>query len=189
MSRRTRDDVVAAAGRLFAAHGYEGTSMRELGKELGLLGSSIYSHVAGKQDLLVAVVEEGAELFQRSASAALDADGSAADRLRVFLAGHVDVVLDHLDVSRTFLNEARSLEPEYRDRILRARNTYEGALRRILADGVRDGSFRADLDPTLAGIFILSILNAVDRWYRPNGKLDRSGLVRAVDEFVSTAVA
>ncbi len=51
--RNTRSDVVDAAGRLFAQRGYHGTSMRDLGKELGLLGSSLYSHVDSKQDLLV----------------------------------------------------------------------------------------------------------------------------------------
>ena len=37
-TRNTRHDVVAAAGRLFAERGYHGTSMRDLGQELGLLG-------------------------------------------------------------------------------------------------------------------------------------------------------
>ncbi|MFB3044452.1 MAG: TetR/AcrR family transcriptional regulator, partial [Acidimicrobiia bacterium] len=68
--RNTRSDVVDAAGRLFAERGYHGTSMRDLGKELGLLGSSLYSHVDSKQDLLVAVVEEGARLFEASAEQA-----------------------------------------------------------------------------------------------------------------------
>ena len=49
MSRHNRDDVVSAAGRLFAARGYHGTSMRDLGRELGLLGSSLYAHIEGKQ--------------------------------------------------------------------------------------------------------------------------------------------
>jgi hypothetical protein len=32
----------------------------------------------------------------------------------------------------------------------------------------------------MASILILSILNAVDRWYRPDGTLDREGLVDAI---------
>ena len=37
MSRLTRDDIVAGAGRRFASHGYHGTSMRDLGDDLGIL--------------------------------------------------------------------------------------------------------------------------------------------------------
>ncbi len=64
---RSREDVVTAAGRLFSARGYHGTSMRDLARELGLIGSSFYSHIDSKADLLVEVVERGADLFQESA--------------------------------------------------------------------------------------------------------------------------
>ena len=95
-SKNTRADVVAAAGRLFADKGYHGTSMRDLGKELGLLGSSLYAHVDSKEDLLVDVVAKGAGLFQASADEALALEGSARDRLEALIAGHVVVVLYNL---------------------------------------------------------------------------------------------
>lgn len=187
-SRNTRADVVAAAGRLFARRGYHGTSMRDLGKELGLLGSSLYSHVDSKQDLLVEVVEEGARLFGASAERALAAGGSARDRLRALISGHVDVVLDNLDVARTFLNEARVLDDGQRRRVLTARDSYEGVFRRVIAEGVAEGSFRPDLDPKTGSIFVLSILNAIERWYHPDGPLGRQALIDQLSVFVESAL-
>lgn len=187
-TRNTRADVVAAAGRLFAQRGYHGTSMRDLGKELGLLGSSLYSHVDSKQDLLVEVVREGARLFEASAERAMAADTRPPDRLMALIAGHVDVVLDNLDVARTFLNEARMLGPEQRRKVIEARDHYEAAFRSVLASGVADGSFRADVDPKTASIFILSILNALERWYRPDGQLDRVALVEQLGAFIGSAI-
>lgn len=187
-THNTREDVVQAAGRLFAERGYHGTSMRDLGRELGLLGSSLYSHVNSKQDLLVDVVEEGAGLFEASAEKALRTEGSASDRLEALIAGHVDVVIDNIDVSRTFLNEARMLDPVYRSRILAARDHYEAAFRSVLRQGVADGTFSKDLDPKVASIFVLSILNALERWYRPDGDLDRNGLVAELTAFVRSAL-
>lgn len=187
-TRNTRADVVAAAGRLFAQRGYHGTSMRDLGKELGLLGSSLYSHVESKQDLLVEVVEEGARLFEASAERALSEGGTAPERLSALIEGHVDVVLDNLDVARTFLNEARMLDPEQRQRVIAARDHYEGAFRSVIGAGVDDGSFRPDADPKTASIFILSILNAIERWYKPDGPLDREALVATLTDFVGAAL-
>ena len=172
-----RRDVIEAAGRLFAEKGYHGTSMRDLGRELGLLGSSLYSHVESKQDLLVEVVEEGARLFEDSATAALDTQGRAIDRLRSLVDGHVDVILDNLDVARTFLNEARVLDPDHRARVLEARDHYEEAFRSVIREGVGDGSFRSDIDPKTTTILILSMLNAIERWYRADGELTRDDLV------------
>lgn len=186
MSRNSREDVIAAAGRLFADRGYGGTSMRDLGKELGLFGSSLYSHVGSKQDLLVEVVRRGAGLFEASAACALSLVAeTGAERLRVLIAGHLDVVLDHRDEVRTFLNEAKSLDAGHRAAIVDARNQYEHAFRSVLKDGIADGSFRADLDPALVAIFLLSILNAVDRWFSEAGRISRAQLVDEILGFAA----
>ena len=186
--RNTRSDVIDAAGRLFAERGYHGTSMRDLGKDLGLLGSSLYSHVDSKQDLLVEVVEEGARLFESSAEQAKATPGTARDRMAALVAGHVSVVLDNVNVARTFLNEARMLDTEHRERIVQARDHYEGVFRSVLADGVGDGSFRSDIDPKTASIYILSVLNALERWYDPAGPLDRDELIGELQTFVINGI-
>ncbi len=188
-TRNSRQDVVQAAGRLFAERGYHGTSMRDLGKELGLLGSSLYSHVSSKQALLVEVVEEGAALFEASAERALEKQGNASSRLEALISGHVDVVVENIDVARTFLNEARMLDAEHRSRIVDARDHYESVFRSVIRDGKEDGSFGPDVDPKTASIFILSILNAIERWYRPDGELDRDALVGRVTVFARSAIS
>jgi AcrR family transcriptional regulator len=180
---RSRDDVVTAAGRLFSSRGYHGTSMRDLARELGLIGSSLYSHIESKADLLVEVVERGADLFQESADGAMATPGDGMTRLSALVAGHVGVVLDHPDEVRTFLYEAHALDESQRARVLAARDRYEQAFRSVLEAGAGDGSLRKDLDPRLAAIFVLSILNALERWYRPNGRLSREQLVQEVLSF------
>lgn len=186
---RSRDDVISAAGRLFAERGYHGTSMRDLGAELGLQGSSLYSHISSKEGLLVEVVERAAELFDASSAAALQSSDDPADQLRALISGHVGVVLDHLDTARTFLNEARALEQGHRHRVLKARDRYEHAFRDVIRRGSATGPFRADIDATVAAIFVLSILNAIDRWYSATGRLDREELVDELCEFVMTGLA
>ena len=187
-ARNTREDVIAAAGRLFAERGYHGTSMRDLGRELGLHGSSLYSHVTSKEDLLVAVVERGAERFQSSAEHALDSHEGPAERLRALIGGHIDVVLDHTDEAKTFLDEARSLDDPARRRIRDARNAYEQRFRTVIADGVGSGVFAPGTDPKVATIFVLSILNAVERWYDSAGPLDRTGLKNEICRFLEKSL-
>ncbi len=179
-TRNTREDVVRAAGRLFASRGYHGTSMRDLGRELGLNGSSLYSHITSKEDLLVDVVMRGADLFEASARNALETGKTPLERLQLLVAGHVGVVLDHLDEARTFLNEATTLETTLRDTVVEARDRYEQAFRTVMTAGVADGTFRPDLDVRMFVIYLLSILNSVDRWYRPDGPMNRTDLVASV---------
>lgn len=185
---RTREDVVKAASRLFAARGYHGTSMRDLAREVGVLGSSLYSHIDSKEDLLVEVVEIGAALFQGAAAGAVARGGNGTELLTALVRGHIDVVLDHLDEARTFLYEANALDTEHRQRVVAARDEYEEVFRTALKTGRTDGSFRSDLDPKLGALLILSLLNAVERWYRPEGRLNRRALADTLVDFVTRGI-
>jgi hypothetical protein len=89
-------------------------------------------------------------------------------------------MLDNPDVVRTFLNEARMLDEEHRSRVIAARDGYEKAFREAIGEGMAGGEFRKDVDPKITSILILSMLNAIERWYRPSGPLDRQSLVGAV---------
>jgi AcrR family transcriptional regulator len=167
--QHTKEDVIRAAGRLFARHGFHGTSMRDLGGELGLLGSSLYSHVDGKSELLIEVIRSGAAMFQELAEQVMAESVPATERLRRLISGHVTILTDHIDEASTFLNEARFLPEDERAVILEMRDRYEGAFRRSIEEGIGSGEFRNDVDPALTAILMLSILNAIDRWYRPDG--------------------
>ena len=116
------------------------------------------------------------------------AGGTGAEQLTALVKCHIDVVLDHLDEARTFLYEANALDDGHRQKVTGARDRYEGAFRRAFATGVRDGSFRPDVDPKLAAIMLLSILNAVERWFRPSGPLDRKDLAREILQFTTSGV-
>lgn len=189
MTRLTKDDIVAGAGRRFASHGYHGTSMRDLGDDLGILGSSIYSHVGGKQELLVAVVERGAGFFDVAARTALASEDSPPETMRGLIAGHVAVLLDHRGEARTYLTEVDFLDAPERDRVNGVRDRYEEAFRSTIVAGINDGAFRKDCDARLATIYILSILNALDRWYDEQGRLARDEIVDDIYRFVSAALS
>lgn len=184
MSRLTKDDIIAGAGARFASYGYHGTSMRDLGDDLGILGSSIYAHVGGKQELLVAVIERGAAFFDASARSAVDAGGAPHDVLARLISGHIDVVLDHRPEARTYLSETSFLDEPERRRVEAARDRYEHVFVDVIERGRSDGTIDASTDPRLAAIYILSILNTLDRWYDEAGRVDRDTLAGDVFRFV-----
>jgi|SRR5688572_2015185 TetR/AcrR family transcriptional regulator len=55
----TREVILDAAERLFAARGVDGVAVRDLARELNLTPSSLYNHFPGKQALYEAVLERG----------------------------------------------------------------------------------------------------------------------------------
>ena len=188
MSRLSRDDIVAGAGRRFALYGYHGTSMRDLGDDLGILGSSIYAHIGGKQELLVAVVERGAAFFEASATHALESATQPLDILGLLITGHVEVLIDHRSEARTYLTESFFLDDFERRRIIAARDAYEQVFVDTIAAAKDAGEARPDLDPRLTAIYVLSILNAIERWYDGQGRVSRDNLVEDLTAFVCQGV-
>lgn len=158
--------------------------MRDLGEDLGILGSSIYAHVGGKQELLTAVIDRGSDFFAASARESAHLSSGPRDRLDLLIAGHIGVVLDHRSEARTYLSETGFLPAGDHQRIVEARAAYEGAFVECVAAGQRDGVFDEHTDARLVAIYVLSILNAIDRWFSEEGRLDRDELAADIAGFV-----
>ena len=72
--RATRAHVIEVATRLFAEHGYDGTSVEAVQDSSGVSRGSLYHHFPGKEALFLAVLEEvGARIGRQGEEAARDA--------------------------------------------------------------------------------------------------------------------
>jgi TetR/AcrR family transcriptional repressor of cmeABC operon len=54
----TKETIKAASLPLFARNGYEGTSLSQIAKKVGIKTPSIYAHFHGKEDLFLSVFED-----------------------------------------------------------------------------------------------------------------------------------
>jgi AcrR family transcriptional regulator len=89
----TRELILDAAERLFAAHGIDGVAVRDLARETGLTPSSLYNHFPSKQALYDAVLERGLRPIVEMTAEAWQGGGSLqSERVR----GMLDRLVDHL---------------------------------------------------------------------------------------------
>jgi AcrR family transcriptional regulator len=163
-----KDQIYEAAERLFSERGYHATSMRDIARELGIEGGSLYSHISGKQDLLYEVVLRGSEQFLRAAREVIALDGPARARLRELMRRHLAIVAESTPRAIVHFHEWRHLDPERQATILARRDEYESYVRRIIRDGVAAGEF-APYDERLIGLHVLSLVNWTYQWYAPGG--------------------
>src|SRR3954453_5514567 len=56
--RRTRQDLLEAATRVFAARGFGGASIDDVAAEAGYTSGAIYANFAGKEDLFLSAFED-----------------------------------------------------------------------------------------------------------------------------------
>ncbi len=85
----TRERVLIAATRQFAAHGYQETSMASIGAEADVTGQNLYGYFGSKADLLRAVIVRGTHALWLELDAALEAADGPAAALASVVAGYV----------------------------------------------------------------------------------------------------
>jgi AcrR family transcriptional regulator len=178
-----RDRIEAAAGALFRERGYAATSVRDIARALDVQGASLYAHIASKEDVLYSIVEGSAARFEAAADAAARESASLdyRDRLRALVRAHALVITDDPYRATVFVREWRQLSPERRQAIVDRRDRYEARFRDLIADGVAEGAF-SPLDPVIASLFLLTALNGIVDWYRPDGHRSAGRLADDVAE-------
>lgn len=179
-----RDDIVSAAGELFSARGFHGTSMRDLARSLDLQGSSLYAHFASKDDLLWEIVDTAAAAFIAAADS-VPRDGSPTQRLSGLIAAHLRVISNELPYATVFFQDWAHLSEGRKTRLIAMRDAYQRRFRDVIADGVRLGEFHTP-DVALATLVVLSALNFTYQWLDPAGRLTHEQLVaRFTEQLVS----
>jgi TetR/AcrR family transcriptional regulator, cholesterol catabolism regulator len=190
-SRRTetpqrRDEVLAAATRVFHEKGYAATSIQDVADALGMLKGSLYYYIDSKEDLLFAIIEEVHRGTMERLEQWLQIDADTLTKLRAFLRWQVLTYCRDVEKVGVFLHDFRSLSEEHQQQILVERDRYDRSLRELIRTGQREGVVADDVDPKLAAMAIFGMMNWISTWWRPDGPNTPEELA---DQFTDLALA
>ncbi|GAA5140447.1 TetR/AcrR family transcriptional regulator [Nocardioides marinquilinus] len=165
---------------LFNQRGYDATSIADLAQSLGVTKSAIFHHVASKEELLAAALDEALTgLTAAIESAAARHDGaSAAQRLRGTVEESVRILAAHLPAV-TLLLRVRGNSPVEQD-ALRRRRVVDESLARLVREAASEGDLRADVDPDVISRLLFGTVNSLVEWYDPAGPVDPDALAHTV---------
>ncbi|WP_007023789.1 TetR/AcrR family transcriptional regulator [Saccharomonospora iraqiensis] len=171
-SRRGRpgydlESLLGVAVALFNERGYDGTSMEDLARRLGITKSAIYHHVSGKQELLRLAVDHALDGLFTVAAEAAELDGRAVDRLEYLVRGSVRVLVERLPFVTLLLRVRGNTEVERA--ALARRRRFDRIVADLVAEAERDGDIRPDVDPALTARLVFGMVNSLVEWYQPRG--------------------
>ena len=167
---KRRQQIEDVASALFRERGYAGTSVRDIAQALNLQGGSLYAHVASKEDVLWSIVSRAADRFNELVGPIAASGTPPAERLRGMIRAHVAVVTSTQRDAAVFLHEWRLLSVDRRAALAARRDAYEAMFRQVIAEGSAAQVFRP-VDARLTAMALLSALNGIATWYRPDGVL------------------
>ena len=165
----TRDNkrpiILEAAAKFFADHGYAAASMRKIATAAGVQAGSMYYYFPSKEDLLVAVHEEGIKRISVAVRQSLEGKSTPWDRLEAAMICHLETLLGGGDFARVVIMVPPNEDRFSYQRLIEHRDAYE----RIFVDLVKALNLKPDIAEGHFRLMIIGAMNWSPTWYREGG--------------------
>lgn len=116
--------LLREASRLFAARGFDGVSLEDLGTSVGITGPAVYRHFPSKRALLGAILLRASEDLLAGGRAVLTATADAGGQLEELVGFHVRFALADADVIRVHDRDLPHLSDDDRHAVRRLQREY-----------------------------------------------------------------
>lgn len=179
-ARYSLDELLAVVVEEFNARGYDATSMEDLARATGLTKSSVYHHVASKEELLRLAVARALDALFAVLEEPASTSGSAVQRLEHVVRRSIDVLAAELPYVTLLLRIRGNTGAERW--ALERRREFDRRLSGLVQDAIAAGDVRGDLDPRLVTRLLFGAVNSVAEWYRPDAG---HGLPEVADTLVA----
>ena len=173
-----QESLLAVAVRVFNERGYDGTSMEDLSRTLGITKSAIYYHVRSKQELLGLALDRALDGLSAVVAESEAGDGRAVDRLEQLVRGSVEVLVERLPFVTLLLRVRGNTEVERA--ALARRRELDHVVTDLVEQAVAEGDVRDDVDPAVTARLVFGTVNSLVEWYRPGGSMSAAELADAV---------
>jgi AcrR family transcriptional regulator len=176
-----REELLRVCARLFREKGFDATTIRDISTAAGMHSGSPFYHFRTKQEMLVAVMEQGLTEGLRRAEIVMALDLPAEQKLERMIRVQLATILeDDNDFIPVLLYDWRALDAASRRRIVAIKDRYDALWQPLIDDLV--AARRIPGDARLARLLVLGAVNWVGQWYRPGGGLTldeiAAGMVR-----------
>ena len=159
-----REELLAAAAKIFSARGYGGASLREICAAAGILPGSMYHHFSSKEDLFVSVHAEGFRHLNEVVDRALEGKAEAWARLEAAIGAHLGELVERNDVVAVTSASLFHMEgSRLQRRLNRQREAYELRFRKL----IQALPLPPEVDRSLLRLTLLGAINWTRVWYRP----------------------
>ncbi|MFD0687378.1 TetR/AcrR family transcriptional regulator [Actinomadura fibrosa] len=174
-----RAELLATAAEVFASQGYAATTVRKVADAAGILGGSLYYHFDSKESMADEILSTFLNEMWAAYDRVLAAGLGARETLEAIVVESFRSIDRHRPAVVLYQNESKHLANSERFRyLLDSHRRFEEMWMALLARGVREGAFRADLDRTLVYRFIRDTVWVAANWYQPGGRLPADDIAK-----------
>ena len=160
----TREAILARSYALACVNGLEGLTIGGVAEQVGMSKSGVFAHFGSREDLQLATLDLGGELFIRDVLLPALKEKRGLPRLRAIYANWSEWVRHEDDGGCLFLAAASEYDDRpgpIRDRVIQQEADWREQLARAVQLAVDAGELAADTDPAQMAFEIYAIALAV----------------------------
>ena len=172
------ESVLATAVTVFNERGFDGTSVDDLSRRLGISKSAIYHHIESKDALLGLALDRALTGLEEVADDVRGLGGPAIERLEALLRASVGVLVDRLPYVTLLLRVSGNSHVERQ--ALARRRRIDRLAADLVKQAVGDGDLRPDVDPAVTARLLFGMVNSLTEWLSPGKAHDADQLADAV---------
>ena len=178
-----RAQLLAIGAQLFAAKGFNQTTVRDVADAAGILSGSLYHHFSSKEEMLTEVLHEFMMGLCARFHEVATAEASPRDALDGLIRESFKTMHDETEAVALYQNEQGFLAsvPGF-EFVAEGSREVERIWVSVLEAGKESGDFREDLNVQFTYRFIRDAVWATVRWYRPGG---RYGHAMVADQYLA----
>jgi AcrR family transcriptional regulator len=149
--------------------------MQEIANTCGLTKAGIYHYVKTKQNLLVAIMHYGMDLFEEKILDKVIGITDPIERLRATMAHNIRLVESRKEVA-IILNEHQTLTGVEQRKLNARKKQYVSFLEATFREAMERRQSRT-VDPTVAAFSFLGVVLWTPNWYRTSGRISQQRLI------------
>lgn len=157
-----RRQIADAARKVIIKYGSEHITVKKIAKEVGITETAVYRHFRSKKDILSLLAEYiESSLISEISKASIDND-TPLQRLDNILKNHLSSIEQRRGISFQVIAEIVSLgDKRLNQRVSQAITEYINRLKGLLAEGVKSGEVREDIDLQAAATVLFGIIQGL----------------------------
>lgn len=171
-------EIRKRAAEVFAKHGFDRASIRDVAKAAELSLAGLYYYYRGKDEILYDIQHEAFRTLLDAHAAALAGVKTAARKLDRIIDAHLAFFASNIPQMKVMSREADQLQGDYARQVGELRRRYVRLVRGVLEELGRERPLR--VPPDIAVFLLFGMMNWMYTWYDPKRDGTAADLAAAV---------
>ena len=167
-----QQQIIEAAAKLIFKYGSEHLTVKRIASEVKISEAAIYRHFTSKKSILSFLISHIEEVLLKDISPEITGDEPVTlETIKKIIGNHFSAIDLRKGVSFQVIAEIISLgDRKLNKQASQAIGNYISRLKEILADGVRDGAVRGDIDLEASATLLFALIQGlVNIWTLSDG--------------------